>query len=151
MTPDSAHAASGTRAHPAPRTAADSDLPPDRPLRPAILRGLRLKCPRCGSGPLMRGYLKTRDHCPVCSQDLSGHRADDGPAYMTILVCGHVMAPLILWVFMTFRPTPPVMIAGFGLGFTALALFLLPRFKGMFVAIQWAKRMHGFAEDGPGA
>jgi len=26
----------------------------------------------------------------------------------------------------------------------ALALFLLPRMKGMFVALQWAKRMHGF-------
>ena len=131
--------------------ATEQPLPADRPLRPAILRGLRLKCPRCGSGPLMRGYLKTRDHCPVCGPDLSGHRADDGPAYMTILVCGHVLAPLILWVFLAFHPSPLVMAASFGLGFTALALFLLPRFKGMFVGIQWAKRMHGFAEDSPPA
>jgi uncharacterized protein (DUF983 family) len=25
-----------------------------------------------------------------------------------------------------------------------LSLFLLPRLKGMFLAVQWAKRMHGF-------
>ena len=27
----------------------------------------------------------------------------------------------------------------------AAALWLLPRFKGMMVGFQWAKRMHGFA------
>jgi uncharacterized protein (DUF983 family) len=26
----------------------------------------------------------------------------------------------------------------------AVSLFLLPRFKGMIVAFQWARRMHGF-------
>ena len=29
----------------------------------------------------------------------------------------------------------------------ALSLFLLPRLKGIFVAVQWAKRMHGFSPD----
>ncbi len=38
------------------------------------------------------------------------------------------------------------MALGFSVVFLALALFLLPRVKGMFVAIQWAKRMHGFGK-----
>lgn len=121
--------------------------PTDRPLKPALLRGARLKCPACGTGPLMKSYLKTRDHCAVCGEDLHHHRADDGPAYMTILVSGHILAPLLLFVFTTFRPDPVVMAAGFVTGFVILALFMLPRFKGMFVAIQWAKRMHGFGEQ----
>jgi uncharacterized protein (DUF983 family) len=33
---------------------------------------------------------------------------------------------------------------GFSVLFSLLALYLLPRIKGMFVAVQWAKRMHGF-------
>jgi len=122
----------------------------DRPLKPAIMRGLRLKCPSCGAGPLMKSYLKTHDSCAVCGEELHHHRADDGPAYMTILVCGHLLAPLLLVVFTQFRPDPTVMAVGFVTGFVALALFLLPRFKGMFVAIQWAKRMHGFG-GGAGA
>jgi len=41
------------------------------------------------------------------------------------------------------------MAMGFTIGFVSVALFLLPRFKGMFVGLQWAKRMHGFGQDDP--
>ncbi len=116
----------------------------DRPLKPAMLRGLLLKCPKCGSGRVMQGYLKVRDQCAVCGEELHHQRADDGPAYLTILVSGHVIAPLILFIFLNYHPRPVYMAVSLGAAFTALALFLLPRFKGMFVAIQWAKRMHGF-------
>ena len=30
-----------------------------------------------------------------------------------------------------------------------LTMWLLPRVKGMVVALQWAKRMHGFGDHGP--
>jgi uncharacterized protein (DUF983 family) len=33
-------------------------------------------------------------------------------------------------------------------GTVAMSLFLLPRLKGALVAIQWAKRMHGFGAAG---
>jgi uncharacterized protein (DUF983 family) len=116
----------------------------DRPVGPAVMRGWRLRCPNCGAGPLLKGYLTVRDVCPVCSEDLHHHRADDGPAYLTILVVGHVMAPLILWSFVKYRPEPLTLAAIFIVGTVALSLYLLPRFKGMVVAVQWAKRMHGF-------
>ena len=40
------------------------------------------------------------------------------------------------------------MALGFTVVFVALSLYLLPRLKGMFVGLQWAKRMHGFAAAG---
>jgi len=123
------------------------NAPQDRPIKPAMLRGLQLKCPSCGTGPMMRAYLKTNDFCPVCNEELRHHRADDGPAYLTILVTGHIMAPLLLIVYSTFQPDPLLMAIGFSAGFIAMALFLLPRFKGLIVAIQWAKRMHGFGQE----
>lgn len=116
----------------------------ERPLRPAMVRGWRRKCPNCGAGPLLSGYLKVRDACPVCGEVLHHHRADDGPAYLTILIVGHLMAPLLLWSFITFRPDPMTLFALFSVATVALSLFLLPRLKGVMVAIQWAKRMHGF-------
>lgn len=116
----------------------------ERPVRRALWRGFRRKCPNCGSGPMLKGYLKVRDHCPVCRQDLHHHRADDGPAYLTILIVGHLMAPALGSVYMAWQPEPLVLFTGFSIGTVALSLYLLPRLKGALVAFQWARRMHGF-------
>lgn len=125
----------------------ESNLPENRPVKPALLRGWRRKCPNCGSGPLLSDYLTVRDHCPVCGEELHHHRADDGPAWATILISGHILAPLMLVIFEVFRPEGWVMALGFSIFFLFLALFLLPRLKGVFVALQWAKRMHGFGDE----
>lgn len=93
---------------------------------------------------MLRGYLKVRESCPVCSEALHHQRADDGPAYLTILIVGHIMAPLILVAFTKFRPDPLILASVFSVGTVALSLYLLPRLKGALVALQWAKRMHGF-------
>ena len=116
----------------------------ERQVKPALLRGWRRRCPRCGAGPLLRGYLTVRDGCAVCGQEFHHHRADDGPAYLTILIVGHLMAPLIHIAWTNFRPEPLVLATIFSVGCVALSLYLLPRLKGLIVAIQWAKRMHGF-------
>ena len=116
----------------------------ERPVKPAMLRGWRRRCPNCGAGPMFRGYLKVREACPVCGQELHHHRADDGPAYLTILIVGHLLAPALMFTFVKFRPEPMVMITGFTIGTVALSLYLLPRLKGALVGLQWANRMHGF-------
>ncbi len=118
----------------------------ERALWPAIRKGFRRKCPNCGSGPILKSYLKVRDTCTVCREDLSHHRADDGPAYLTILIVGHVMAPVIHMGFTRFRPEPLVFATVLSLGAVTLSLYLLPRLKGAIVAFQWARHMHGFGK-----
>ena len=118
---------------------------PDRELWPALINGWRRKCPSCGSGPLLSGYLTVRPTCPVCREELHHHRADDGPAYLTILIVGHLMAPLLLIVFDKFRPDPLVLFSIFAVGTVALSLYLLPRLKGAMIAFQWARQMNGFS------
>ncbi|MGL6209902.1 MAG: DUF983 domain-containing protein [Paracoccaceae bacterium] len=122
----------------------------ERPLGPALRRGWQRRCPNCGAGPMLRGYLKVRDACPVCAEDLHHQRADDGPAYLTILIVGHLMAPLLLYTFTQWRPEPWLLASVFSVGTVALSLYLLPRLKGVLVAMQWAKRMHGFGGVAPG-
>ena len=122
----------------------DAEDPADPALSRAIWRGWRTRCPRCGEGRMLRDYLKVRDACPHCGEDLRPARADDGPAYLTILVVGHLMAPILLWVYPVYRPSPLFIVVAFSLGTVALSLFLLPRFKGIIVAVQWANRMGGF-------
>ena len=96
---------------------------------------------------MMEGYLTVRPRCAACGTDLSHQRADDGPAWATIIITGHLMAPLMLLVFEVWRPEGWQMAAGFCAVFTVFSLYLLPRIKGAFVALQWAKRMYGFGAD----
>ena len=116
----------------------------DRPSWPALRRGWQGKCPNCGAGKMLSGYLTVRNSCDACGTEFHHHRADDGPAYLTLLIVGHAMAPLLLYVFMQYRPEPIVLIALFSVFTVGLSLYLLPRIKGALVALQWAKRMHGF-------
>ncbi|MBS0564471.1 MAG: DUF983 domain-containing protein [Proteobacteria bacterium] len=122
-----------------------------RPTKPSVLRGWRGRCPACGQGRMFTGYLKVREACPACGEVLSHHRADDGPAYLTMLIVGHLMAPLMLWVYLVWRPQPLMLILIFSGGCVGLSLYLLPRLKGLLVGLQWAKRMHGFGARPHGA
>lgn len=116
----------------------------ERALWPALRRGWRRRCPNCGGGPLMRGYLTVRDQCAVCCEALHHQRADDLPAWMTILVVGHVLAPLLFAVEEGFSPPLWLHYALWPALAVGMCLWMLPRVKGAVVAMQWAWRMHGF-------
>jgi uncharacterized protein (DUF983 family) len=115
-----------------------------RPLGPALARGLARRCPACGRGGLFDGFLAVRAACPACGEAFAGHRADDAPAWATMLVVGHAMVPLILaaraiegWPVEAHMALWPLVALG-------LCLALLPRVKGAIVGWKWACRMHGF-------
>ena len=118
-----------------------------RATRPALWNGWRCRCPRCGEGKALHSYLKVNDSCSHCDLELSKARADDGPAYLTILIVGHLMAPLLHVVYFTWQPAPMVTFSVFGIGCLVSSLYLLPRMKGIVIAYQWARGMHGFDRD----
>jgi uncharacterized protein (DUF983 family) len=117
---------------------------PPRHFVPALWRGLSQRCPSCGRGPLFGKYLKVRDHCPACGEALHHHRADDAPAYFTILIIGHFVVGGALMLERGLSPPTWVQLA-IWLPLTVLGcLLLLPRVKGALVGLQWALYMHGF-------
>ncbi len=126
------------------------ELVSDRPMKAAIKLGLACKCPACGQGQMFRAYLKVADNCPNCGEALHHHRADDGPAYLTILIVGHLLAPLLLFIYAHWKPEPWMIATALSIGCILLSLALLPRLKGMVVAIQWSQRMHGFGRPEAG-
>ena len=115
-----------------------------RSLKTAIIFGWNRRCPRCGQGELMSSYLKVRMNCHTCSQSFQYQRADDGPAYITVLVVGHLLVPLIFYFYEVFRLNPLIMALSLSSVAVLLSLYLLPRIKGALIGLQWAKRMHGF-------
>ncbi|MEZ5818286.1 MAG: DUF983 domain-containing protein [Hyphomicrobiaceae bacterium] len=116
----------------------------DRPLQAALLRGAVGRCPACGEGRMFTSYLKVADTCAHCGEALHHQRADDAPAYFTMVIVGHVVVAGLLSVEKLFAPPTWLQMAIWLPMTLVLSLVLLPIIKGMLVALQWALRMHGF-------
>lgn len=112
----------------------------ERPLWPAIGRGLLGKCPRCGEAPLFARYLRQVDECPCCGERWSEIRADDAPPWLTILIVGHILAPFMIAVVRDELLPPWLATTGCVAIALALCLLILPRAKGLFIALIWAWR-----------
>ena len=110
----------------------------------AILRGLRGQCPRCRRAKLFRAFLKPQDHCPACGQDWTHHRADDFPAYLVILLTGHLLAPLIIAVELAYELPMGVQMLLWPCLAATFMLSLIQPAKGAVIAVQWRLGMHGF-------
>ena len=110
------------------------------PARPdtwtAIKRGLAERCPVCGCGVLFRSYLKLSDECSGCGTPLAQFRADDGPAWATILIVGHLIVPFFVLTAKTGAPNWVYFAVLFPITIL-MTLLLLPRVKGVFVALLW--------------
>lgn len=117
------------------------------PLLSDLWRGFLGKCPACGKGRLFRSFLKVSDSCSACGEALHHHRADDFPAYIVILIVGHLLVPLVLWLEQQFAPSVPVHLAIWLPATVVLTLGLLQPVKGTIVALQWRTGMHGFQES----
>jgi uncharacterized protein (DUF983 family) len=116
----------------------------------SIKRGFRGRCPRCGEGKLFRAFLKVDNNCSVCDLDFTPHRADDLPAYLVIVIVGHIVVPIALMIETNYSPPVALQLAIY-LPITLFAsLALLQPVKGAVVGMQWALRMHGFDEQNPG-
>ena len=85
---------------------------------------------------MIEGYLTVRDHCPACGAELFHHRADDGPAWLTVLMLGPFLVAVTFGVSLSGLPlweTLPLA----ALAVTAAVLALLPVVKSVFIAALW--------------
>src|SRR4029077_20062194 len=109
----------------------------------AMGRGARSCCPNCGRSPLFGAYLKQIDSCPSCNEVFKHIRADDGPAWLTILIVGHIVVG-IAPTLEIYAPQPVwLSILIFCSMALAMVLSLLPRAKGMFIGAIWAIKAPG--------
>ncbi len=113
----------------------------------AVARGLAGRCPRCGQTRLFRAFLKPVDRCGRCNQDWTPQRADDFPAYVSLFVTGHVMAPIAVYLAQeTDHSIAAITAVVLPMALT-LSLGLLQPSKGGIIAIQWWMGMHGFERE----
>jgi uncharacterized protein (DUF983 family) len=123
-----------------------SDIAEPRDWKRAVVAGLSGRCPSCGGAALFAGWLKPADRCPACGQDWTAQRADDFPAYLVILLVGHVVVPLMVtanswwdWPLGLQMVLWPALAGGLSMG-------LIRPAKGAVIGAQWALRMGGFGK-----
>ncbi|HWK66502.1 MAG TPA: DUF983 domain-containing protein [Rhizobiaceae bacterium] len=118
-----------------------------RAIWPAMKRGVLGRCPDCGQGRLFSSFLKTVRDCEYCGEEIHHHRADDLPAYLVMVVVGHV----IVGAFMAVEATSTLSTwqhLAMWIPLTILsALVLIRPIKGAVVGLQWALYMHGFGGE----
>lgn len=113
----------------------------------AVARALRLLCPNCGKSGLLQGYLKPVAACPSCGESFGHIRSDDAAPWLTILIVGHILVPLMvviesadIWpqaVSMVFWPATAALMAG----------LVLPRAKALFISLIWFEKSPGSEFD----
>lgn len=104
----------------------------------SMLRGLKGRCPACGEGKLFSRYLKVRPTCSHCGLDLAKYPADDGPAYFTILIVGHlVVAPLLIFPVI-WEASPAIVLPATLIPLAIVTLVLLHVTKGWFIGLLYA-------------
>jgi len=121
------------------------DQDAERQTWPAMKLGMAGKCPSCGEGKLFKKFTTINDECPSCGLNINGHRADDAPPYVTIMIVGHVAIPIALMLERVYAPPMTFQLVFWSIVMVAMSLWLLPVAKGALINLQWANRMHGFS------
>ena len=113
----------------------------------AMGRGAVNRCPSCASQKLFPRYLKPIAQCRSCGQDWTPQQADDFPAYIAIIVTGHVMAPIIIaLVGDAALPLWALSIIIMTLAISMVGALLQPA-KGAVIATQYWMGLHGFEKS----
>ena len=107
-----------------------------------FVTGLKCRCPRCGEGPLFRGYLKTWSRCDSCGLDLTFAQSSEGPAVFIIFVVGFLIVGAAALTEMAFHPHPLVHLALWIPGTIILSLALLRPFKAVMIALHYHHLIH---------
>lgn len=120
---------------------------PARPVWEAMWRGFLGRCPKCGEGKLFSSYVKVVDRCAHCGEEMHHHRADDLPAYLVIVIVGHIVVGAFMSVEATSTLSTWQHLAIWAPLTVVASLALLRPIKGAVVGLQWANYMHGFGGE----
>jgi uncharacterized protein (DUF983 family) len=98
------------------------------------------RCPRCGRGPIFRGFLTVAASCGACGLDYSRFEAGDGPAVFVILIVGAIVAGGALLTEVWFQPPYWVHAVIWGPAVVILSLGLLRPLKAGLIVLQYKHR-----------
>lgn len=108
-----------------------------QPIVQAVLRGLLGRCPRCGKGRLLRGYIRPAKQCSVCGENLAPYVTADFAPYLVVFAVGLIFTPIVVALSLSGATGDAGVYAITAIA-VLTALMLLPRAKGFAIALLWA-------------
>jgi uncharacterized protein (DUF983 family) len=109
-----------------------------------VAAGLGGRCPRCGKGPLFRGFIALAPRCSACGLDYAFADSGDGPAVFIALIGGFIVLGAALWTEIVYEPPLWLHMVLFLPLTIIICLGLLRPFKGVLIALQYRNK----AEEG---
>lgn len=120
-----------------------SDIPPPSPWS----TGYRGRCPQCGEGRLYQSFLKVAERCSNCGLELSKHDAGDGAVPFVILLVGAISVGIGAFLLIAFDAPVWVPIAVIVPLTILLVLLILPKAKGLLIALQYVNQAGDTGHD----
>jgi uncharacterized protein (DUF983 family) len=109
-------------------------------LNPSVKAALRQRCPKCGEGRLLTGFLEAAPSCSGCGLDLRPYDAGDGPAFLVILLAGAGAIGSVAIMLLVFDAAAWAAITVAIAVTLGLTFGLLPRLKCFLIAEAWARK-----------
>lgn len=110
---------------------------PIRPLGRAIARGFIGRCPACGRGAVIRGYISPVGACGSCGENLARYQSADFAPYIVTFLIGLVFTPLTFVLSLNEALGDWALYVTVAFALLA-AILLLPRTKGAAIGLLWA-------------
>jgi uncharacterized protein (DUF983 family) len=101
--------------------------------------------PRVRPGTAVSTFPEGQRELPGLRRGTPSSSSRDFPAYLVIVIVGHLIVPAALHIEMEFAPSYWIHLALWLPLILGLSLGLLQPIKGAVVATQWRLGMHGFA------
>jgi uncharacterized protein (DUF983 family) len=102
--------------------------------------GLAGRCPRCGEGRMLTGFVNVAPRCEACGLDFKFADAGDGPAVFVTLFAGFIVLGMALWTELKYEPPMWVHLVIFLPMTLVVCLGMLRPLKGVLVALQYRNR-----------
>lgn len=108
-----------------------------------VRRGFSKRCPNCGKGAVVAGFLLPNAACEHCGEGYAHIRTDDFAPWISIMVLAHLLMPAMIAVERLWHPPlwlHAVIWLPLSLEFVVL---FLPRAKGMALGLMWGLNIRG--------
>lgn len=109
----------------------------------SMVRGFGKRCPKCGEGAVVRGFLLPNEACAHCGEGYAAIRTDDFAPWLSILLLSHLLLPAIISVERLWHPPFWFHLVLWVPIAVELIVAFLPRAKGMALGLMWALGLRG--------
>ena len=117
---------------------------PGKPMRmvwPALLNGLRCRCPKCGEGRLYSAFIEQASACEKCGEPLGRYNVGLLLPFVVIMIVAHVLIAVMLAMEAGGKNSSGTYLAVFVPLSVIVPFALLRSAKGALIGILWARSL----------